>query len=277
MAEEQQAKRPFIPAWLDKSGLNQAEFRIYCHLSRSADNETGIAWPSYDSISKACFMARNTAWRTLRSLESKKFIRLIGKKFGGSNRYQVLFPIISNETPLEAVPSNEAATVSNQAPLEDWQSSQMEYSNSIKSDTPTVSDLRQEGSPKKVLQRRKPTREVSPEGVQFAQWFKSSLPETVNLKSNWQQSFAKVHDDMIRLDNRSSEEIRKVSRWARTDPFWKSNFMSPEKLRKRNPSGIQYFDVFAERMKQPNGHQSKPAATVDTGARPSNIKELHEI
>jgi hypothetical protein len=46
----------------------------------------------------------------------------------------------------------------------------------------------------KVPQRKLSNKEVSPEGIQFADWFKSTLPESVNLKANWRESFAKIHD-----------------------------------------------------------------------------------
>jgi hypothetical protein len=72
----------------------------------------------------------------------------------------------------------------------------------------------------------------------------------MNLKAGWQQSFAECYDKLVRLDKRSPEEIRAVCQWARTDSFWRSNFMSPSKLRDRK-DGIQWFDVFTEKMKQP--------------------------
>jgi len=105
---------------------------------------------------------------------------------------------------------------------------------------------------------RKSNKESSSEGVTFAVWFKSTLPETMNLKAGWQQSFAECFDELVRLDNRSPEEIRAVCQWARTDSFWRSNFMSPSKLRDRK-DGIQWFDVSTEKMKQPSGFAQKPA------------------
>jgi len=93
---------PFIPAWLDDADLSQAEFRVYCHLCRRADNKTGVAWPQADNIARDCRMSRNTVWKTLRSLEAKGLIRRVGKPFAGSNRYQTLVPPIgANETPNE--------------------------------------------------------------------------------------------------------------------------------------------------------------------------------
>lgn len=264
-------KCPFIPAWLDDAALSQAEFRLYCHLCRRAGRD-GIAWTNAETISKVCRVSRNTVWPAIENLESKHhLIKRLGKPFGRANRYQVLVPIEPNETPIE-IPStgpngapietlsigpNETPPI---GPNEGRQSDQME---------------RHKGSPKKVLQRRVSNREKSnghvssDESIQFAVWFKSSLPESINLQSNWLQSFAKTYDDLVRIDRRKPEDIRQVCQWARTDGFWKVQFMSPGKLRKRNSDGITYFDLFSERMKQPSGQTAKPAATstANTGDR----------
>jgi hypothetical protein len=102
---------------------------------------------------------------------------------------------------------------------------------------------------KPAMRPKKTPPEVSTEGIKFALWFKSTLPESVSLKSDWQESFAKAHDDIVRLDKRTSEKIRQVCEWARTDQFWQSQFMSPARLRKRNRDGITYFDFFIQKMK----------------------------
>lgn len=98
---------------------------------------------------------------------------------------------------------------------------------------------------------------TSKEGLEFADWFRSTLPAKTQLKRNWRDDFAKTFDDLVRLDERTPEEIRRVSSWAREDEFWSGNFMSPTKLRKRNGDGIRYFDVFAAKMKQESSQQPK--------------------
>ena len=107
------------------------------------------------------------------------------------------------------------------------------------------------GNPEKGIHRR--VINSSSEGIQFADWFKASLPETINLKANWQESFAKAYDDLVRIDKRSMEGIKEVCRWARMDKFWKTNFMSPSKLRDRNKDGIIWFDVFVEKARAAKG------------------------
>jgi hypothetical protein len=238
---------PFIPAWLDESGLSPAEFRIYSHLCRRADNATGIAWPSYKAMVETCGSSKTTIRRCLERLEEIGLIANMGKPFAGSCRYR---PIVPPEGQLDGANSSTTGTIE-AAPIVPPVAA-----NSSTRGTPIVPPEGQEGTPKKVIHRRNTS--LSPEAIEFADWFKSTLPQTVNLESNWRQSFAKVHDELVRLDKRTPEQIKAVSRWARADSFWSPNFMSPLKLRKRNRDGTQYFDVFTEKMKT-NGTQELKA------------------
>jgi Helix-turn-helix domain len=142
--------KPFIPAWLNTAGLSQADFRTYCCLAARADIKTGIAWPQADTIAKDCFMAKNTVWKSLKSLEAAKFIRRVGKPFAGSNRYLILVPPIganeipvdstigANEMPIEAAPIG-ANEILHSAQMDSHQSAQMDS---------------RESKPKKVNQRK---------------------------------------------------------------------------------------------------------------------------
>ena len=51
---------------------------------------------------------------------------------------------------------------------------------------------------------------------------------------------------MIRLDKRKPERIEAVIRWCQQDPFWQSNILSAETLRKQ-------FDRLELRMQNQNG------------------------
>jgi hypothetical protein len=236
--------KPFIPSWLDDLGLPPAEFRVFLHLCRRADNKTGIAWPSYDSMIETCGMGKSTIRRAIGNLQERKLIATAGKPFGGSCRYRVL-PTVSPEGRLEDSNSSISGTIE-AAPIVPSQDC-----NSSISGPPIVPPEGQEGIPKKEIQRRVSNIEISSEGLDFADWFKSTLPESINLPSNWRNSFAKDFHELVRLDKRDPDEIRRVSAWARSDSFWKSNFMSPAKLRKRNKDGIQTFDVLVAKMTTP--------------------------
>jgi hypothetical protein len=242
---------PFNPAWLDDLGLSLAEFRVFFHLCRRADNKTGIAWPSYESMTKTCGMGKSSVRRAIESLEkTHKLIASAGKPFGGSCRYRILPPIVPPEGPLEDSNSSATGTIE-AAPIVPPQDC-----NSSVSDPPIVPPEGQEGSPRKVLQRRKSESVVSREGLEFADWFRSTLPASFSLNANWRTTFAEAFDDLVRIDKRSPGEIRRVSAWGRSSTFWSGQFFSPAKLRKRNKDGVTYFDVFAANRTSNGG--SKP-------------------
>lgn len=46
------------------------------------------------------------------------------------------------------------------------------------------------------------------------------------------QHWAADFDKMLRIDKRTTEEMKEMIRFARGDPFWQKNILSPEKLRK---------------------------------------------
>lgn len=145
MSENQ---KPFIPSWLDEAGLSQPEFRIYCHLCRRADNATGTAWPSYGAMIETCGSSKMTIRRSLGVLEERGLIVKLGKPFGGSCRYQVLSSMIPPQGQMEAANSTTTGTIE-AAPIVPPQDR-----NSTTRGTSIVPPEGQEGTPKKVIQRR---------------------------------------------------------------------------------------------------------------------------
>jgi hypothetical protein len=141
--------KPFIPAWLDDAGLTAAEFRVFCHLCRSADNKSGIAWPSYERMVKITGLSSRTIRRAIEKLASPEMglIAKAGKPFAGSCRYQVL-PIVPPEHRLNV--SNSATT----APIDESPIVPPEPCNKCSDGTSIVPPEHQEGSPKKDIQRR---------------------------------------------------------------------------------------------------------------------------
>ncbi|MEI7636341.1 MAG: hypothetical protein WCJ37_03495 [Syntrophus sp. (in: bacteria)] len=59
------------------------------------------------------------------------------------------------------------------------------------------------------------------------------LSRNPNFKKPNIQSWAKDIDLMSRIDNRPTEEIRRVIQWCQNDPFWQGNILSTSKLRKQ--------------------------------------------
>ena len=74
-------------------------------------------------------------------------------------------------------------------------------------------------------------------------------------------------DKLIRIDKKQKKEIEEVVKWARNDDFWKRNFLSLLKLRKKDSNGIMYYDVFKNNMPK-NEINNNPHRTVVRINRP---------
>lgn len=100
--------------------------------------------------------------------------------------------------------------------------------------------------------------ELTLEAARFVEWFIAELKATgapePRVTPGMRTSWAGAYEKMRRIDGRSKEEIVKVCRWARRDPFWSGNFMSPAKLRQKNKDEVFYYDVFLNRIT--NGHSN---------------------
>jgi hypothetical protein len=113
--------------------------------------------------------------------------------------------------------------------------------------------------------------EISKDAIKFSNWFKSLLPDTVNISESVLKNWSITYDDMIRIDKRTKDEIKAVCIWARNDEFWKDNFLTAIKLRKKK-DGIMYYDVFLQKMN--NGQSNEPK--YKSGAEAMKEREEYE-
>ena len=76
-------RRPpiFIHSELDDLGLTLWAFRVYCHLVRRVNRETGDAWPSYASIARVCLQSSypNAKPETLRRKAMEAVAELVDR------------------------------------------------------------------------------------------------------------------------------------------------------------------------------------------------------
>lgn len=68
-------------------------------------------------------------------------------------------------------------------------------------------------------------------------------PKTDSQKMEWHNTLEKL----VRIDGYSPEHIQNIIKRTRMDDFWRTNFLSVLKLRKKNKEGIPYFIVFEKR------------------------------
>ncbi len=83
--------RPFVPAWLDGSGLTAPQFRVLAHLWRRAEKFPFQCWPAVSSIVATCRLNEDTIWQALRHLEAVGLVKRVSAR-GKSNRYTLIIP-----------------------------------------------------------------------------------------------------------------------------------------------------------------------------------------
>ena len=82
------------------------------------------------------------------------------------------------------------------------------------------------------LSQAKPAPVASADAERLAEELWRSIQKVkANFKPPNLKAWAKDIDAMLRLDNRTLEQIRKILAWLPTDPFWQSNILSAKKLR----------------------------------------------
>jgi uncharacterized protein YdaU (DUF1376 family) len=138
---------------------------------------------------------------------------------------------------------SKGGSITLQPPLQGSLNHPCKGGDTLQSSSSASSSKQKEGEPE-----GKP--DPSESGMKFAEWFRSTLPEKINLVENWKENWAEIYDNLIRIDKRTKKEIFAVCTWARNHSFWSANFMSPKKLRERGRDKIKFFDIFSERMKQ---------------------------
>jgi hypothetical protein len=74
-----------------------------------------------------------------------------------------------------------------------------------------------------------------------------------------------IFDKLMRIDGYTKDQIMQAIKFGRGDPFWSSNFLSPQKLRNKNKDGVKYIDVFLAKIlsngNNQTGNKPKYAAT----------------
>lgn len=106
------------------------------------------------------------------------------------------------------------------------------------------------------LRARKPKQKPYPEDsmeYRLAEYLKKwILKNNPNAKTPKDiQTWCRVFGDIIRLDKRDPEEIRKLIQWSQQHPFWFKNILSPSKLRK------QYDRLTLEVNGRANNHDAR--------------------
>jgi len=95
----------------------------------------------------------------------------------------------------------------------------------------------------------------------LVQFFDDTKPKSESEKNKWLDCIDKLN----RIDGLTFKEICEIVRYIKNDDFWKPNFLSILKLRKKNKEGIEYWNVFKLKMKGQVSNQSNVLGTTTDG------------
>jgi hypothetical protein len=151
-----------------------------------------------------------------------------------------------------------------------------------KSDTETTSSLGEQKDQavedsmiqsnvrKKTLEPRGAGRgaaEISEDGQKFAKWF-STKTQMKRFKDSDLKSWGETYDKLIKIGY-TKLEVAKMCEWALSDDFWKSNFLSANKLVSKNKEKVPYHEYFMAKIRE-----VEPQKTI-YNAKPYNPTGAH--
>jgi hypothetical protein len=124
-------------------------------------------------------------------------------------------------------------------------------------------------------------KKASDEGHKFVDWFLALLAETeapkIEVTEATRNRWADCYDKMIRIDQRTKEQVVLVCKFGRHDPFWRQNFFSPSKLRDKKDD-VMLFDKFlAKASADTTFTPGRPKAGPDIYSEPPNWREAWNI
>ncbi len=226
-------------------------------------DDDGLAWPSVEGLAFKARMGERHARRILRTFEADGFVTV--EQRGTQHRpnsYRIsVAKLLALPERLYCPPCESDRTP---VSVQTGHGSPPEGVRIAPDPSGTVI----EPSPDEIEEREN-TPDISSEGAKFVVWFISLLKDTgapvPRLTESIRAMWADNYDKLIRIDGREKKEIAQVCRWARADHFWRSNFLSPMKLRERK-DGVSRYDLFLCKLKNHdaplNGHtvRSEPIA-----------------
>ena len=75
-------------------------------------------------------------------------------------------------------------------------------------------------------------------------YFDSDYVKKLTKPEKWK--LVDVIEKLIRIDKYTKEQIEYAVKFARSDDFWKKNFLSLNKLRKKDKSDVKFIEVFVQ-------------------------------
>ena len=234
-----------IERTFDREGARRKAKACFITLLRIANLEGSIVFiRTIAQIAKDMSYGYSEASKALKLVEATGLCTIEQRQVAGTkelapSQYTVSTLLGENSATLGAInlrlgersKSSVSPRITNNSSKNEPRTSQEPPSQAQSSASPTVAGSAEKPSSASRSAKVKSLLPPSEPGLEFADWFRSTLPESVSLAKNWRDQWARAFDALVRTDKRTHEEIWRVSKWARADSFWAAKFLSPLKLR----------------------------------------------
>ncbi|MEC4724283.1 helix-turn-helix domain-containing protein [Shewanella sp. D64] len=254
---------------------NSAKKLVLLKIADNAD-ENGECWPTYESIANHCEMSRRTVIRHMEQMISdgilSKEIRKGGPK---GNRSNVFLISISKLKDLAE------ATGDNLTPVRVTEDHPTGDTGSPRTKDLKDLDLKRSSSGTSAEPENTPKSkkfDYTADDLKLSEWILSRIKIILPcVKQPNMNSWSNTIRLMREIDGLTHKQISEQFDWISRDPFWSTNILSPEKLRKqwdtitarRQPHG-----KFANSNQQNHRHESalfeSPQANLDALMRRSD-------
>ncbi|NTU67987.1 MAG: hypothetical protein HGB02_03800 [Chlorobiaceae bacterium] len=125
--------------------------------------------------------------------------------------------------------------------------------------------------------------EYRDESIRFSEWWATELrPGAIKDNQTNRVKWAHLWFHLRETDGRANgAEMCEAISWARGEPFWSTNFLSPMKLRDKDKNGVMYIDRFLEQYRKQkdggmsNGQQQRGLTAGKLGRLADLINSSH--
>ncbi len=236
---------PFWVLALLAKELTTIEFRVWAYLSwRRGKNES--AWPLQATIANELGLSERSVQRAIRKLERKGWLGVKRPDHTSRNcSFEYLIHGPERTTESDPIPPGTGGTESPD-----------EGGTGDRSSGHRVTNV-----PVPLNEEHSQLTHLSEHSFRLAELLRDLILQRLpknRARQAKMATWAEHIDKLIRIDDRTREEVERVIRWCQADSFWQSNILSASKLRDK-------FDQLEAKMRA--SQPTEPAAPpVERGA-----------
>lgn len=205
-----------IPNWIFESPISPTAIKLYLVLRKNGDNKRGTSYYSRKKLAEQLGTSPNTMDRAKKELIDIGALCQINRKNDQGDWTSNLYHIHTNVN-LDCR----------------YLLSKMGTPIPTDGDTPIPTSGEQTNNHLELRTKELSTRTYGDEVISLANLFADLIADNgikrPNVTDKWHQEIERLN----RIDGYSYEQIERTIRWVQQDSFWRSNVLSPSKLRKQ--------------------------------------------